>query len=146
MLIPQSVSYGTSLAKIGPTAGLVSIIAFIHNQLDAIFSCQFSASIPPIAYSLLGTSRQLNVAPEAALSLLVGQAVSEYRHMYPNSSPDELGIAVATAIGLQVRFHNNLIRTLDTPTTRLDYSRSSWVSFASAFWTLSSVAPFSADL
>ncbi|KAG6329805.1 hypothetical protein ID866_9285 [Astraeus odoratus] len=84
MLIPQSVSYGTSLAKLGPTSGL------------------FAASIPPLMYSLLGTSRQLNVAPEAALSLLVGQAVSEYRHNYPNADPDHIGIAVATAIGLQV--------------------------------------------
>ncbi|KAL0579830.1 hypothetical protein V5O48_002182 [Marasmius crinis-equi] len=57
MLIPQSVSYATSLAKLTPTAGL------------------FSASIPPIVYALLGSSRQLNVAPEAALSLLLGQAV-----------------------------------------------------------------------
>ncbi|KAF8132083.1 sulfate transporter family-domain-containing protein, partial [Boletus edulis] len=84
MLIPQSVSYGTSLAKIGPTAGL------------------FAASIPPMAYSLLGTSRQLNVAPEAALSLLVGQAITEYRRSYPNISPEAIGIAVATAIGVQV--------------------------------------------
>jgi len=63
---------------------------------------QFAASIPPLMYSLLGTSRQLNVAPEAALSLLVGQAVTEFRHMYPNSDPDHVGVAVATAIGLQV--------------------------------------------
>ncbi|KAG9312209.1 sulfate transporter family-domain-containing protein [Chiua virens] len=83
MLIPQSVSYGTALAKIGPTAGL------------------FAASIPPMVYSLLGTSRQLNVAPEAALSLLVGQAVTEYRHMYPDASPDKIGVGVATAIGVQ---------------------------------------------
>ncbi|KIJ65942.1 hypothetical protein HYDPIDRAFT_110053 [Hydnomerulius pinastri MD-312] len=84
MLIPQSVSYGTSLAKIGPTAGL------------------FAASIPPIMYSLLGTSRQLNVAAEAALSLLVGQSVTEFRHTYPDAPPTQLGIAVATAIGVQV--------------------------------------------
>ncbi|KAH0829079.1 sulfate transporter family-domain-containing protein [Lanmaoa asiatica] len=91
MLIPQSVSYGTSLAKIGPTAGL------------------FAASIPPIAYSLLGTSRQLNVAAEASLSLLVGQAITEYRHVYPNSSPDKIGVAVATAIGLQVGLFASLL-------------------------------------
>ncbi|KAF8552950.1 hypothetical protein OG21DRAFT_1415146 [Imleria badia] len=84
IIIPQSISYGTSLAKIGPTAGL------------------FAASIPPIAYSLLGTSRQLNVAAEAALSLLVGQAVTEYRRSSHNVSPDKIGVAVATAIGLQV--------------------------------------------
>ncbi|KAG1738204.1 sulfate transporter family-domain-containing protein [Suillus lakei] len=87
MLIPQSVSYGTSLAKLSPTTGL------------------FAASIPPIMYSLLGTSRQLNVAPEAALSLLVGQAVSDYRrgdhHTRPEDA-DAVGIAVSTAITFQV--------------------------------------------
>ncbi|KAI6120371.1 sulfate transporter family-domain-containing protein [Pisolithus croceorrhizus] len=84
MLIPQSVSYGTSLAKLSPTAGL------------------FAASMPPLMYSLLGGSRQLNVAAEAALSLLVGQAVTEYRHNYPNDDPNHIGVSVATAIGLQV--------------------------------------------
>ncbi|KAI6029335.1 hypothetical protein PISMIDRAFT_493515 [Pisolithus microcarpus 441] len=84
MLIPQSVSYGTSLAKLSPTAGL------------------FAASIPPLMYSLLGGSRQLNVAAEAALSLLVGQAVTEYRHSYPEDDPNHIGVSVATAIGLQV--------------------------------------------
>ncbi|KAG1882323.1 sulfate transporter family-domain-containing protein [Suillus subluteus] len=87
MLIPQSVSYGTSLAKLSPTTGL------------------FAAAIPPIMYSLLGTSRQLNVAPEAALSLLVGQAVSDYRrgdhHTRPEDA-DAIGIAVSTAITFQV--------------------------------------------
>lgn len=42
--------------------------------------------------------------------------MTEHRHAYPNSSPDELGIAVATAIGLQVRFPNILIQMLHTPT------------------------------
>ncbi|KAG1727653.1 sulfate transporter family-domain-containing protein [Suillus paluster] len=87
MLIPQSVSYGTALAKLSPTTGL------------------FAASIPPIMYSLLGTSRQLNVAPEAALSLLVGQAVSDYRRADHHARPedaDAIGIAVSTAITFQV--------------------------------------------
>ncbi|KAG2122347.1 sulfate transporter family-domain-containing protein [Suillus clintonianus] len=87
MLIPQSVSYGTSLAKLSPATGL------------------FAAAIPPIMYSLLGTCRQLNVAPEAALSLLVGQAVSDYRrgdhHTRPEDA-DAVGIAVSTAITFQV--------------------------------------------
>lgn len=56
-------------------------------------------------YSLLGTSRQLNVAPEAALSLLVGQAVSDFRrgdrHTRPEDA-DAIGIAVSTAITFQV--------------------------------------------
>ncbi|KAL0579831.1 hypothetical protein V5O48_002183 [Marasmius crinis-equi] len=81
MLIPQSVSYATSLAKLTPTAGL------------------FSASIPPIVYALLGSSRQLNVAPEAALSLLLGQAVQDVHNDYPGK---DYGIPVATVITLQV--------------------------------------------
>ncbi|KAJ8076838.1 hypothetical protein PM082_001261 [Marasmius tenuissimus] len=81
MLIPQSVSYATSLAKLTPTAGL------------------FSASIPPIVYALLGSSRQLNVAPEAALSLLLGQAVQDVHNDYPGKN---YGVAVATTITLQV--------------------------------------------
>ena len=43
MLIPQSVSYASSLAKLSPVTGL------------------FSAAFPALAYALLGTSRQLNV-------------------------------------------------------------------------------------
>jgi MFS superfamily sulfate permease-like transporter len=56
-------------------------------------------------YSLLGTSRQLNVAPEAALSLLVGQAVSDFRREGRHYSPEDaetVGIAVSTAITFQV--------------------------------------------
>ncbi|KAF8161461.1 sulfate anion transporter [Crassisporium funariophilum] len=84
MLVPQSVSYASSLAKLSPVTGL------------------FSASIPGIFYAFLGSSRQLNVAPEAALSLLLGQAVSEIRHDYPDQQPGEadvLGLGVAT-VGL----------------------------------------------
>ncbi|KAJ3810813.1 sulfate anion transporter [Lentinula aff. lateritia] len=87
MLIPQSVSYASSLAKLSPVTGL------------------FSASIPGIVYAFLGTSRHLNVAPEAALSLLLGQAVDDIRHDLddPHSDKgDALGLAVATIITLQV--------------------------------------------
>ncbi|THH27826.1 hypothetical protein EUX98_g6364 [Antrodiella citrinella] len=86
MLIPQSVSYATSLAKLSPVVGL------------------FSASIPGIVYALLGTSRQLNVAPEAALSLLVGQAVSEIlTHEHPpQASSDAIALAISTVITFQV--------------------------------------------
>lgn len=87
MLIPQSVSYASSLAKLSPVTGL------------------FSAAIPGIIYALLGTSRQLNVAPEAALSLLVGQAVNEVLHSDPHShpvDPDAIGLAISTVITFQV--------------------------------------------
>ncbi|KAH8103503.1 sulfate anion transporter [Cristinia sonorae] len=84
MLIPQSVSYATSLAKLSPVTGL------------------FAASIPGIVYALLGTSRQLNVAPEAALSLLVGQAVSDILTHHPVPNPEAVGLAISTIITFQV--------------------------------------------
>ncbi|KAJ2986195.1 hypothetical protein NUW54_g9868 [Trametes sanguinea] len=87
MLIPQSVSYASSLAKLSPVTGL------------------FSAAIPGIVYALLGTSRQLNVAPEAALSLLVGQAVDEILHADPHThpiDPNALSLAISTIITFQV--------------------------------------------
>ncbi|KIL62009.1 hypothetical protein M378DRAFT_81836, partial [Amanita muscaria Koide BX008] len=86
MLIPQSVSYATSLAKLSPVTGL------------------FSASISSMVYALLGSSRHLNVAPEAALSLLIGQTVTEFKRQLPDQhskDADKLGLAVATAITLQ---------------------------------------------
>ena len=67
---------------------------------------QFSAAIPGMVYALLGTSHQLNVAPEAALSLLVGQAVGDILHGDPHThprDPDAVGLAVATIITFQVR-------------------------------------------
>ncbi|KZV77967.1 hypothetical protein EXIGLDRAFT_693459, partial [Exidia glandulosa HHB12029] len=48
ILIPQSISYATSLAHLNPLTGL------------------YSAAIPALVYSVLGSSRHLNVAPEAA--------------------------------------------------------------------------------
>jgi len=103
MLIPQSVSYGITLAKLNPASGLVRLLgSFLITCFHVHFSTQFAASIPPIMYSLLGTSRQLNVAPEAALSLLVGQAVSDYRLHSPPEDADIVGIAVSTAITFQV--------------------------------------------
>jgi high affinity sulfate transporter 1 len=86
MLVPQSVSYASSLAKLSPVTGL------------------FSASIPGIVYAFLGSSRQLNVAPEAALSLLLGQAISEIRRDYPSvhfGDIDVLGLGVASVITFQ---------------------------------------------
>ncbi|KAL1662674.1 sulfate transporter family-domain-containing protein [Schizophyllum commune] len=86
MLIPQSVSYATSLAGMSPLAGL------------------FSASVPGLAYAMLGTSRQLNVAPEAALSLIVGQAVRDMQHDYDPEMKHStaIGLAVSTVITFQV--------------------------------------------
>ncbi|KAI0919262.1 hypothetical protein AcW1_003816 [Taiwanofungus camphoratus] len=86
ILIPQCISYATTLARLSPVTGL------------------FSASIPGLVYAFFGTSRQLNVAPEASISLLVGQAVDEILHD-PHSTPlsrDKVGLAVSTIITFQV--------------------------------------------
>ena len=65
---------------------------------------QISASVPGIVYAFLGTSRQLNVAPEAATSLLLGQAISDVLHGLENgSNMASLSLVIATAITLQVR-------------------------------------------
>ncbi|KAF5355089.1 hypothetical protein D9756_005571 [Leucocoprinus leucothites] len=84
MLIPQSVSYATSLARLSPVTGLIA------------------ASIPGIVYAFLGTSKHLNVAPEAPASLLLGQAVASVIRDYGDGQNfTELGLTVATAITLQ---------------------------------------------
>lgn len=54
---------------------------------------------------MLGSSKQLNVAPEAAMSLLLGQAISEIKHDYPEPQEGEtdfVGLGIATVITLQV--------------------------------------------
>ncbi|KAI0733717.1 sulfate anion transporter, partial [Fomitopsis betulina] len=86
MLIPQSVSYATSLARLNPITGL------------------FSAAIPGLIYALFGTSRQLNVSPEASLSLLIGQAIDGILHdsHFTHYGRDKIGIAVSTIITFQV--------------------------------------------
>ncbi|KAJ7350718.1 sulfate anion transporter [Mycena albidolilacea] len=87
MLIPQSVSYATSLAQLSPLTGL------------------FSAAIPGIVYAFLGTCRQLNVAPEAAISLLVGQAIGDFLLELPDPHSDDaaaMTIAISTIITMQV--------------------------------------------
>ncbi|KAJ6590119.1 sulfate anion transporter [Mycena vulgaris] len=94
MLIPQSVSYATSLAQMSPLTGL------------------FSASIPGIVYAFLGTCRQLNVAPEAAISLLVGQAVADILLDHPDPHSDEgamIKIAISTIITMQVGLFSFLL-------------------------------------
>lgn len=73
--------------------------------LTEILPSQFSSSIPGIVYAFLGTSRQLNVAPEAALSLLVGQAITELTHDIDPHSPhaEAMRFQISSVITLQVR-------------------------------------------
>ena len=56
-------------------------------------------------YALLGTSRQLNVAPEAALSLIVGQTIQSILHNDPHTHPIDpatLSLIIASVIVVQV--------------------------------------------
>lgn len=87
LIIPQSMSYASSLAHLTPVAGL------------------WSVAIPGLVYAMLGTCRQLSDGPEAALSLLVGQMVNEVISGDPHSIPkdaDRVAIQVACVITLQV--------------------------------------------
>lgn len=58
LIVPQSISYALSLANLPAVTGELSIPC-----LDILFVCSsessglFGAAIPPIIYSLLGTSR-----------------------------------------------------------------------------------------
>ncbi|KAG8862610.1 hypothetical protein FRB96_001169 [Tulasnella sp. 330] len=85
ILIPLSMSYATSIAQLDATNGL------------------FAAAIPGFIYALLGSSRHLNVGPEASLSLLVGEAVSRVRRGDPHEdTPPNAGIIASTMITFQV--------------------------------------------
>lgn len=87
LLIPQSISYATSLAHLSPLAGL------------------FSASIPALFYAIFGSSRHLNVAPEAALSLLIGQSI---RTLVPNHDSPAKKIQDAITITSVITFQEGL--------------------------------------
>ncbi|KAF8316037.1 hypothetical protein DL93DRAFT_2078228 [Clavulina sp. PMI_390] len=90
VLIPQSMSYATSLAHLDASTGL------------------FASAVPGIMYALFGTCRQLNVGPEAALSLLVGQTISAL--LTPDEHPHEGdGKLAAEAISTIVVFQVGLI-------------------------------------
>ncbi|KAJ3129918.1 Solute carrier 26 [Nowakowskiella sp. JEL0407] len=68
LLIPQALSYAQVLVKIPPVYGL------------------YTCMIPLFVYSLLGTSRQLAVGPEALVSILVGATIHEYHGSVPSTS------------------------------------------------------------
>jgi MFS superfamily sulfate permease-like transporter len=91
LLIPQSISYATSLAHLSPLSGL------------------FSASIPALFYAIFGSSRHLNVAPEAALSLLVGQTI---RALVPAGGDEEQRFKDAITISTVMMFQEGLFAFL----------------------------------
>ncbi|KNE59325.1 hypothetical protein AMAG_03625 [Allomyces macrogynus ATCC 38327] len=59
LLLPQGLSYASSLAKLDPVIGL------------------YTAFAPVAFYAFFGTSRQLSVGPEALVSILVGSAITK---------------------------------------------------------------------
>lgn len=76
-------SYALSLAHLDASTGLLA------------------AAVPGMIYAIFGTCRHLNVGPEAALSLLVGQAIS---HMVVGDPHVGEGRIVATAIVTIITF------------------------------------------
>lgn len=79
-------SYAASLAHLDASTGL------------------FASAIPGTVYAIFGTCRQLNVGPEAALSLLIGQTISALVPLDPHTPEGKTAAeAVATIIGFQVR-------------------------------------------
>lgn len=60
--IPVSMSYATSLAHVSTISGLYGLV------------------VPTFVYALMGTVPTMVVGPEAAISLVVGQAVAPYLH------------------------------------------------------------------
>ncbi|KAG7531952.1 hypothetical protein FFLO_03959 [Filobasidium floriforme] len=87
LIIPQAMSYASGLAKLNPVAGI------------------YSVAIPGIVYALLGTCRQLSVGPEAALSLLVGQLVTDALTADPHhapKNPEGVAMAIAGITAMQV--------------------------------------------
>ena len=85
LLVPQSMAYA-GLAKLDPVHGL------------------FAVCIPGFIYAILGSSAQLSVGPEAALSLLTGQTISSIMKDVPDHHAHSggLALALATMITLQV--------------------------------------------
>lgn len=57
VVIPIALSYASNLAKIPPIYGL------------------YSAAVGPAIYAILGSCNQMNVGPESALSLLIGETI-----------------------------------------------------------------------
>jgi MFS superfamily sulfate permease-like transporter len=66
---------------------------------------KFAAAIPGLVYAILGSSRQLNVGPEASLSLIIGQTVTTLIHSDPHGpvgDRETLALAISTIITFQV--------------------------------------------
>lgn len=79
--LPLSLSYATSLAKVPIICGLLSL------------------GISPLIYMVFGSVPQMIVGPEAAISLIVGQAVEPLLHHKKLINPIELVVAITFVSG-----------------------------------------------
>ncbi|CAH6720238.1 putative sulfate transporter [[Candida] jaroonii] len=79
--LPLSLSYATSLAHVPVLSGLLSL------------------GISPIIYLLFGSVPQMIVGPEAAISLIVGQAVEPLLHHKKSLNPIDLVVAITFVSG-----------------------------------------------
>ncbi|KAK9899436.1 hypothetical protein P389DRAFT_168412 [Cystobasidium minutum MCA 4210] len=87
LLVPQSMSYASGLARLDPVNGLFGVI------------------VPAFIYVIFGTCKQLSVGPEAALSLLIGQTADKLLVPYDHYSPERLAdmrIGIASVIVFEV--------------------------------------------
>lgn len=77
--IPICMSYASSLAHVPTVSGLYGLV------------------VPTFVYTIMGTVPNLVVGPEAAISLVVGQAVAPYLHNTEGITPDAIsGILAGT--------------------------------------------------
>ena len=83
------IDLASSLAKIEPINGLYATIA------------------APIVYALLGKTRRLAVLPEAALSLVVGEAIR--RNIEENTGDDHPHLAKSSEMACMITFLAALI-------------------------------------
>ncbi|WVW80234.1 hypothetical protein I302_102212 [Kwoniella bestiolae CBS 10118] len=93
LLIPQSMSYASGLAGLSPLAGL------------------WSTAVPALAYSALGTCRQLSIGPEASLSLLMGQMIQDAVFGDPHHKPKHPELNAA-ALSVMATFQIGLITSI----------------------------------
>jgi MFS superfamily sulfate permease-like transporter len=91
LMVPQSISYATTLAHVSPLAGL------------------FSSSIPAVFYTVFGSSRHMNVTPEGTLSLIIGQTIKALNT--PGASPEQKAKEAVT-ITTVITFQNGLFAFL----------------------------------
>ena len=79
LIVPQSMSYATSLVKVDPVYGL------------------YAATFPLLIYTVLGTSRQLSVGPSAVSALLTGNLMASLSKNIEGGSVDPIQVMILTS-------------------------------------------------